>query len=143
MGMVLRRSFVLRFEPDEQADACDIALCAAVVGFLAFFAIAKGRKGRKGLAHYASRITHHVSLLLLEKIPFFAMSLAMCWITVVAQERSGALAELGTVPMHSRLANALVSYVRYLEKAFWPQGLVVHYPRVLEWPLWQVSGAAL
>ncbi|PWU14144.1 MAG: hypothetical protein C5B50_17890 [Verrucomicrobia bacterium] len=92
---------------------------------------------------HATRSTQHVSRLLLEKIPFFALSLAMCFITIVSQERSGAVAELSVVPLHSRLANAVVSYARYLGKTFWPRDLVVYYPRVLDWPLWQIAGAAI
>ncbi|PWU11493.1 MAG: hypothetical protein C5B50_23195 [Verrucomicrobia bacterium] len=80
--------------------------------------------------------------LVLEKIPFFALALAMCCITIIAQERSGAVAELSVVPMHSRLENVLVSYARYIQKMVWPCDLVAHYPRVLDWPLWSLGAAA-
>ena len=79
--------------------------------------------------------------LVFEKLPFFALAVAMCWITVVAQERSGAVAELSVLPLPFRLANALVSYARYVMKMLWPQGLVPFYPRPQSWPGWQVAGA--
>ena len=41
----------------------------------------------------------------------------------------------------TRVANAVVSYVRYLGKAFWPAGLAVFYPYRM-WPLAAVCGAA-
>jgi Flp pilus assembly protein TadD len=41
-----------------------------------------------------------------------------------------------------RLANALVSYVRYIGKALWPQNLAVFYPHPGDaLPLWQAVGA--
>jgi len=41
-----------------------------------------------------------------------------------------------------RLANALVSYIRYIGKVLWPKDLAVIYPHPQHWPLWQVLGAA-
>jgi tetratricopeptide (TPR) repeat protein len=81
--------------------------------------------------------------LLFEKLPFFAMAFAMCWITLVAQQRSGAVAELSVLPLSSRLGNAGVSCARYLQKTLWPQGLIPYYPRVLSWPGWKIVGAAI
>jgi len=43
-----------------------------------------------------------------------------------------------------RVENALVSYMRYIEKAFWPSRLALFYPYPLKpYPLWQVGLAAL
>ncbi len=45
--------------------------------------------------------------------------------------------------MSCALENALVSYARYLAKAFWPSRLALFYPYPLKpYPLWQVCGAA-
>jgi hypothetical protein len=46
-------------------------------------------------------------------------------------------------PLISRLANAPVAFVTYLEKTFWPHDMVVFYPFSDQIPLWQVLGASL
>jgi tetratricopeptide (TPR) repeat protein len=45
--------------------------------------------------------------------------------------------------MKLRLANALVSYVKYIEKMIWPKNLAVFYPFPDTLPVWQVFGAGL
>jgi protein O-mannosyl-transferase len=91
--------------------------------------------------HSGFRIRY--SALALEKLPFVALSVAMSWITLIAQQRSGAVAELSVLPLDARVANAFVSCVRYIQKMLWPQGLIAYYPRVLSWPAWKVGGAAM
>src|SRR5882724_10987196 len=71
--------------------------------------------------------------LALEKIPFFALSLASCLITYRVQ--SGALWSTQSLTFHFRLANALMSYVRYISKIFWPTDLALIYPYPHFWPL--------
>ncbi|HZV37019.1 MAG TPA: tetratricopeptide repeat protein [Verrucomicrobiae bacterium] len=63
-----------------------------------------------------------------EKIPFFALSAASSAVTYFAQKHSGAVETLEKLPIGERIANAAISYVRYLEKAFWPVDLAVFYP---------------
>ncbi|PKN05911.1 MAG: hypothetical protein CVU72_07165, partial [Deltaproteobacteria bacterium HGW-Deltaproteobacteria-7] len=46
-------------------------------------------------------------------------------------------------PLDSRLANASVSFVTYLEKTFWPHDLAAFYPFSVQLPAWQVSGTML
>jgi len=70
-----------------------------------------------------------------EKIPFFALAGAASVVTFLVQHHGGALADLAGVPFDLRLENALISYVRYLEKLFWPSGLAVFYPYPPSWPL--------
>jgi tetratricopeptide (TPR) repeat protein len=41
---------------------------------------------------------------------------------------------LSGLPLSARLANALVSYCRYLEKLFWPTNLCAYYPHPGQWP---------
>ncbi len=45
-------------------------------------------------------------------------------------------------PFSERLMNAIVSYVAYLGKTFWPSCLAVFYPYEHSFQLWEVSGAA-
>jgi tetratricopeptide (TPR) repeat protein len=71
--------------------------------------------------------------LLLEKTPFFFLSAIVSGITIVAQRSAGTVATLGMVPISARLENAIVAYVRYLGKLFWPENLAVIYPYVFSW----------
>ncbi len=83
-----------------------------------------------------------IAPLLIEKIPFFALTVASSAITFMVQRASGAVVSLGHAPFENRLANALVSYLRYLGKTFWPVDLAAFYPyRVYGWSDWQVWGA--
>ena len=43
----------------------------------------------------------------------------------------------------SRFANTFVSYVGYIGKMIWPQGLSLYYPYVSPLPFWQVAGSVL
>jgi len=79
--------------------------------------------------------------LLLEKIPFFAISAALCCKTFLVQQGGGAMMDATNLPMASRIANAFVSYVRYPVKMFWPENLSALYIRTGDWPPWQVAGA--
>lgn len=62
----------------------------------------------------------------LEKLPFFTLSLGSCLITLLAQDRSHAIAK--GFPIGIRLVNAAASYLGYLVKTFWPSSLSIIYP---------------
>jgi tetratricopeptide (TPR) repeat protein len=68
------------------------------------------------------------SWLLLEKLPLLALSTASAIITVIAQRAGGAMSGLSYFPRSIRLENAIVSYVRYLDKTLWPARLANFYP---------------
>lgn len=76
-----------------------------------------------------------------EKLPLFALAAASCVATVIAQ--LGAIGMASQFPMKLRLANAVLSYVRYLGKTLFPSRLAVFYPMPTEFPAWKVAGAAL
>ena len=76
-----------------------------------------------------------------EKLPLFALAAASCVVTVIAQ--SGAIGMASRFPMNLRLANAVLSYVKYLGKTLVPTRLAVFYPMPAEFPAWKVAGAAL
>jgi tetratricopeptide (TPR) repeat protein len=78
--------------------------------------------------------------LLVEKLPFFALSLASCIITMLGMGRGH---NLVSNPWSFRVENALVSYARYLGKLFFPVHLMPLYPTPARWPFWQVADAAL
>jgi len=66
--------------------------------------------------------------LLVEKVPFVGMSLAVGIVTVMQQAHAGAVKAVATYPMGIRLPNAIVSYAAYVYKMFWPTGLCAAYP---------------
>jgi len=78
-----------------------------------------------------------------EKIPFFFLSAASCLVTFLVQYRQGGVGPLFMYSFGERVANALVSYARYMVKTVWPQKLAVFYPHPEVWPWWKIAGAAL
>jgi tetratricopeptide (TPR) repeat protein len=81
--------------------------------------------------------------LVLEKIPFFALSVIASVVTCLAQKSGGAMTAIEKLSLLARMENAVVAYVRYLGKFFWPENLAILYPYPRSWPLWMVFGAAL
>lgn len=79
---------------------------------------------------------------IIEKLPFFALSAISSVITIYAQQKGGAVANLDSVPMLPRFENAFVSYVMYLFKAIWPAHLAAVYP-LREIPVWEGLGALI
>ena len=80
-------------------------------------------------------------MLLREKIPLFVIVFAHSVATFFAQHSSGA-ADFGQrFSLADRLGNAVVAYVRYLGKTFWPNSLAPFYPHPGQWPAWTVAGA--
>jgi protein O-mannosyl-transferase len=77
--------------------------------------------------------------LFLEKLPFFALVAASSLVTFIVQRRGGAVST--ALSPYARVANALVAYVRYIRKMFWPSDLSVLYPHPGHWPAWEVAGA--
>ncbi len=75
-----------------------------------------------------------ISGLLREKIPFFAISAGFCLMTFLAQRHVGAVQSLSDCSAAVRIDNALVSYLRYLFKTFWPIRLATPYPDPQLWP---------
>jgi protein O-mannosyl-transferase len=81
--------------------------------------------------------------LLLEKVPFFALTIASSIVTVVAQKKAGAVASFQAIPFGSRLENAVIAYAQYLSKFFWPAKLSPIYPHPQHWPAWQIICSAV
>src|SRR5262249_18051704 len=84
----------------------------------------------------------NAAALILEKVPFFFLTVASSIITFLAQ-RSEAVLSLEQRPIGLRFANAAVSYVRYLGKAIWPLKLSVIYPLPSQIPAWQIVATAI
>jgi protein O-mannosyl-transferase len=73
--------------------------------------------------------------ILIEKIPFFVLTAAESVITCLTQQKAGATAMLINDPTTRRIANAFVSYSRYLGKTFCPVNLAAPYPHPVGWPV--------
>jgi Tfp pilus assembly protein PilF len=81
--------------------------------------------GRFSLRDATAKRSGRVLSLILEKVPLFLLS----GLSVIASSVSvQAIKSLETVPMTMRLGNALVSYMKYMGKLFWPFNLAVFYP---------------
>jgi tetratricopeptide (TPR) repeat protein len=66
--------------------------------------------------------------LVLEKVPLFALVLASCVLTLLAQSRGRAVMSFESFPLDVRFGNALLAYVAYLGKMLWPLHLAILYP---------------
>jgi tetratricopeptide (TPR) repeat protein len=70
--------------------------------------------------------------LVLEKIPFIVISIASCVITFLVQQSGRVVISFDRFPLKFRISNVFISYVRYMEKLFYPGGLAAFYPHPLE-----------
>jgi protein O-mannosyl-transferase len=84
-----------------------------------------------------------IQRLLVEKIPFFALAIADSILMSLAQKENPSVWSLAELPMGFRIENAIVSYLRYVSKIFWPTDLALIYPYPHHWPAALViTGAA-
>ncbi|HEV2320537.1 MAG TPA: tetratricopeptide repeat protein [Verrucomicrobiae bacterium] len=70
--------------------------------------------------------------LIAEKIPFFVLVAASCAVTLSVQHN--AMWSSASLPFPFRIANTVMSYVRYLSKIFLPTNLALIYPYPHSWP---------
>jgi tetratricopeptide (TPR) repeat protein len=66
--------------------------------------------------------------IILEKLPLFFLSGASSVITFIVQRSAGAMTDIESLSFKTRFANAIISYVAYTGKMFWPTKLAVLYP---------------
>lgn len=82
--------------------------------------------------------------LFLEKLPLFALSFVWVGLSIQSNRNLGITIFKEYVPMDLRVANAVVSYIKYLWKLLWPFNLSIIYPYPMEMlPLWEIAGALL
>ena len=81
--------------------------------------------------------------LILEKIPLFLLSGISIYLASASLHGIGSYKSLQFIPIMLRLANATVSYIKYIAKMIWPQNLAVFYPYPNEVPIYQTLGALL
>ena len=85
----------------------------------------------------------NVQRMFAEKLPFFALAVASCVITFLAQQRGEAVVSLARVSLRYRLENAPVAVVNYLLKLFWPVDLCAIYPMPDQISAWQIALAGI
>jgi len=82
--------------------------------------------------------------LIIEKIPFIALSVVSSVITFLTQLGYSGVVPIDALPLKARIANVFLSYTRYTGKLFWPQNLAVFYPfDVNRFAFWQVGVCVL
>jgi hypothetical protein len=69
----------------------------------------------------------------LEKIPFFIISVMLSYLAVFAQKMAHAVAERDPIPLPARIMNAAKALVEYLIHMVWPVDLMPLYPH----PYWE------
>lgn len=83
---------------------------------------------------------HH---LILEKIPFFILSTISSVITFLVQKNAGTVGGIELFPLTSRVANAIISYAKYIEKMICPIDLAAYYPYNDKFPVPMVFTVAV
>ena len=78
----------------------------------------------------------------MEKVPLLALSAVSSIITLAVQKK--AVVAVSSLPLSIRVANSLLSYVKYIAKMFIPSNLAFYYPHP-SWDIsyWQAAAAAL
>jgi len=73
--------------------------------------------------------TRPILYLIAEKIPFLVIALISSIVTFLVQQSSGAVKDAA---LKIRIANAFLSYAKYIEKTIWPTRLAAFYPHLRE-----------
>jgi Flp pilus assembly protein TadD len=81
---------------------------------------------RKG--HCVLRCRQNIYRLIWEKIPFVILSVVAVVVAYYTQRDVGALSSFSALPLNYRILNALISYIKYIEKLFCPSHLAAFYP---------------
>jgi protein O-mannosyl-transferase len=89
-----------------------------------------------------ARKSQFVNRIWIEKLPFLALSVACCVVTLWAQSGGGAVVPVEVLSFPQRVANAVVAYTDYLEQMIWPAKLALLYPLAGSVPLGTLSLSA-
>jgi tetratricopeptide (TPR) repeat protein len=85
-----------------------------------------------------------VSRLVAEKLPLVLIAALAGGLAVLSQKEWGAMLSTENMPLSVRVSNALVSYVTYLRRVFWPSDLAIYYPHPgTEISAWEAAVAFL
>ncbi|MFC1851516.1 tetratricopeptide repeat protein [candidate division CSSED10-310 bacterium] len=103
-----------------------------------FKRIQAGRTANADRSVWIRSILH----LIWEKIPFLVLAGVISVITFLVQQTT-AVQSLRMLPLSTRLANALVSYLGYIAKMFFPHNLAIVYPYAAAFNGWVVGAAGV
>ena len=105
-------------------------------------AVSDSRRGKSAPAASKNPTLYRI---IIEKVPFFALSVVSSVITFLVQRSSGTVANIDVISLNNRIAIAFLSYAEYMGKMVWPQNLTVFYPLnpAGSIPFWQVAMCAL
>ena len=81
--------------------------------------------------------------LILEKVPLLVLAAFTINLSSSSVQEYGIVLSMESVPMKLRIANACVSYIKYIGTMIWPQQLAIFYPFPKMIPLWQTIAAFL
>jgi tetratricopeptide (TPR) repeat protein len=98
---------------------------------------------RLGLPPERDGAARRAAALLAEKAPLLALSAAASAIAVLAVGGHVTVGHLEPFPAGTRVANALVSYAKYLGTTLWPSGLAAFYPYPSAFATVEVLGATV
>jgi tetratricopeptide (TPR) repeat protein len=87
-----------------------------------------GRLAGAGRSRAARVRVRPLKELISEKWPLFALAAGSALVTFVVQRRIGAMVPVEAMLPAQRVANAVLSYWRYVGKTLWPHDLSVYYP---------------
>ena len=77
---------------------------------------------------FLDAVGEHWRRLLVEKVPFFALTALFCVVAFLAQRGGGAVLDFEELPPHVRVFNVVLVYAIYIRKAVWPYDLAFFYP---------------
>ncbi|MBT3921641.1 MAG: tetratricopeptide repeat protein [Nitrospina sp.] len=94
-----------------------------------YWPLGRMKRGNKSETTFTEQTANLTAwpLLIKEKIPLFLLTAVSCITTFIVQKLGGALQGMENFSQSARLTNAMVSYMVYLKKAVWPEGLSVLY----------------
>ena len=101
------------------------------------------RDGNQGELSSVKVKKQTIRFLIIEKIPLFILSAISAYVTFYAQKAVSAMMALEYFPFPYRIGNAIISYISYIQKMFWPLDLAVFYPFNYTMSLWYVFLGAL
>jgi protein O-mannosyl-transferase len=84
--------------------------------------------------NFNSKFWSRALCLIVEKVPLLIVAAVGSVAAFKAQQELGAMASLDTYSLSDRIDNAIVSYVLYVARTFWPRDLAVIYVHVGHWP---------
>jgi len=82
-------------------------------------------------------------IVVLEKIPFLILSTFSVVLSILSLQHMDIMVSGSIAPLNLRIANALVSYVSYINKMIWPRDLAIFYPYPKLLPTGQILGSVL